>query len=233
MRVCTLPLDSDLAGVDAMVSHDGLTLDLSQEGVVRDERFQEAVTLLRRMAGAAIETIAKQASEGLTRHSKTLQDAGGQGFVGWRQALTAPVSPYPRPKWLGRGTLTELARGVLTSSWNVGDYSTTERLLARRVAWLRAACRKLTDPASDRARPGAAALWDTPLFLTHDARLVSLAQIESVRAKTGHLEVRPRVLDGSASEVFWSHSRPCQTFAELAHLLQGEEGDILDDETYA
>ena len=218
VQAARLDLDAGLAGVEGMVRDDGLSLDISQAAVVKNERFEQAAALLDAAAAKLIDKLAPEASQSLSRRWKTIKDGEkGGGYPHWREMLEATHGPEPIPDWLGGGNL-------LSSLFSGGDFR-----LAREIAWLRAACLKLVGPEQDAGRPGAATLWNAPIFITHDGRLVSLAAVERVRARTGKVEVRPR-LDANITALFQSRSHPCATVAEMAQLLQRDAGDLLSDE---
>jgi len=232
-RVATIELDGGLAGVDGLVDDPGLRLDLSQKGLVRDGRFDAAVNVLRNAAGVLIEEIAERCLFG-----DALRSASSD-YDRWRSAQSnvAPAMTYRRPPWLAPdGRLRrwiELARDAAGEL--LARQSTSHRsgyLLARRIAWLRAACRNLDSPIDDRGRPGAASLWKAPIFLTQSGNGVSLERLESTRVETGSVFVERRSPGGIYRPIA-NTSRACMSLKALTRLLQSDLGDNLSERYFS
>ncbi|MBI4349464.1 MAG: hypothetical protein HY553_21695 [Elusimicrobia bacterium] len=237
VRGATLELESDLAGVDGLIEHPELALDLSQTGVVRDEAYGAAVEALRQAAGRLIESVAAQVASDLPRLLSTWVD-GKDGYPVWRNALSnvAPREVYGTPPWIEGSRLGWAATAAqllvpLSSSLDAG-LREPEYALARKVAWLRSACLRLLDPRADRGRPGAEALWGCPCYATSGRSAVALRRIERRRAKSGTVFLAPRLWTSGLLNLFGARARECASVPELTKLLATEAGDNLSDEVY-
>lgn len=172
--------------VEGWVNDDRLTLNASQTGVVRDERWEALAPALAEKA----QQLALAAADLLGRDPATWSDR--LGLAGFSDLWRLAVAPA------GAGLL---SRGMAAATSFIQDGAQKESLAreARAARWLReAAGRLLHGLEADSGDPLLRALWKTPLFLTVQGGPVSLEELELSRRADGMVRTASHFAPGRA-----------------------------------
>ncbi len=185
----SIRLQRPLDHIDGSINDDQLTLNVSQAGVVRNERFEQTMKIVGTHAGKLLlRVIGKQAghlSEIGRQPLKELALVVWQDcFGGWDALAQYSFVRSPDYYW-------ELFPG----HWEK-ERTVMIRRAAWSTAWLREACvQRLHDLEADAADATLKALWDTAIFLSVNGKPLSLTQLEFQRQRLGHvpysMEARP------------------------------------------
>jgi hypothetical protein len=204
-------VEPSLLRVDCLLNDDQFTLNVSQTGVVRNERFDQTMQVIHSEGERLLLATIRQQVAGLAEASKLM--SGKFMHRAWRH-------------WLERGEDAELG-GLFTLTqslfedmtyavkwlYKLGDLPEWKEENAKKIwraarmtAWLReTSARALRDLDKDSVNPTLKALWEAPLFLSVGGKPLSLSQLDALRRRLGNVPVSTEPCPGVQLpyEVVW------------------------------